>query len=52
MDKLSDKINEAIKAVRFGEVRIKIQDNRIIQIEKLEKIRVGADSKFGEAENK
>ena len=49
MDKAIEKICEALKTIRFGEVVIKIQDNRIIQIEKIEKIRIGADSKSGEA---
>ena len=48
MDNIIQKINEAVKSIRFGEVIIKIQDNRIIQIEKLEKIRVGTDSEKGE----
>ncbi|MFZ5801450.1 MAG: DUF2292 domain-containing protein [Candidatus Omnitrophota bacterium] len=45
MDKLTEKINEAIKAVRFGEVIIKIQDRRVVQIDRLEKIKIDADSK-------
>ena len=51
MDNVIDKINDAIKSIRYGEVIIKIQDKRVIQIEKLEKFRIGADSKTGE-ENK
>jgi len=50
MDNVIDKIGRAIKDIRFGEVIIKIQDNRVIQIEKSEKIRINADSKDGEAE--
>jgi len=50
MERVLEQINEAIKAIRFGEVIIKIQDKRVVQIEKLEKIRVSADSKDGEAE--
>jgi len=46
MDNITQKINETIKGIRFGEVIIKIQDGRIIQIEKLEKIKINADSKL------
>jgi hypothetical protein len=33
-------IRAAIKGIRFGEVRIVIQDGRVIQIERMEKQRI------------
>lgn len=35
-----NEILEAIKGVKFGEVIIKIQDSRIVSIERLEKFRI------------
>ncbi len=33
-------ILEAIKKIRYGSITINIQDNRIVQIDKIEKIRI------------
>ncbi len=45
-------ILQSLKGLRFGEVILKIQDSRIVQIERLEKFRVSkADSVMGEAGN-
>ena len=35
-----DQVSRALKGIRFGEVRVIIQDGRIVQIERLEKIRL------------
>lgn len=35
-----DQVCRAIKGLRFGEVRVIIQDGRIVQIERLEKQRL------------
>ena len=35
------KILEAVRSVRFGQVQIIIQDSRVVQIDKTEKVRLG-----------
>ena len=35
-----DAIREAVKSIRFGTVQIIIQDGRVVQIDKTEKIRL------------
>ncbi|MHC5540436.1 YezD family protein [Singulisphaera rosea] len=35
-----DQVRRAVKGIRFGEVRIIIQDRRIVQIDRLEKQRL------------
>ena len=35
-------IEQAVKSINFGSVTLVLQDSRIIQMEKLEKIRIGA----------
>lgn len=43
-------ILQSIKGLRFGEIVLKVQDSRIVQIERLEKLKINkADSDFGEA---
>lgn len=42
-DAISEEIYKAIKSIRFGNVQITIQDSKVIQIDKTEKIRL--DSK-------
>ncbi len=37
---LDIKIREALKAIRYGTVTLVIQDGRVVQIEKSEKIRL------------
>ena len=46
-------IAEAIRTIRYGSVQITIQDSRVIQIEKAEKIRLqkGADLTAGGKED-
>lgn len=47
---ISEEILKAIKSVRFGNVQIVIQDYRVVQIDKTEKIRLGQNTrKEGEA---
>lgn len=36
-----EKIKEFIKSIRFGHVTVIVQDGKIIQIEKHEKVRLG-----------
>lgn len=40
-DKALERIREFIQSVQFGSVTVVIQDGRIVQIEKNEKIRLG-----------
>lgn len=42
--KLFAQITEAIQAIRYGCVQITIHDSRIVQIEKVEKIRVSTEA--------
>lgn len=47
---ISDEILKAVKGVRFGSVQIIIQDSRVVQIDKTEKIRLDQNSrKAGDA---
>lgn len=48
MDKsISEEILKAVKNVRFGSVQIIIQDSRVVQIDKTEKIRLDQSQRKG-----
>ncbi len=40
LDTVLERIAEAIRSIRYGTVSVVIQDSRVVQIEKNEKIRV------------
>lgn len=42
-----EKITEAVKGIKFGYVQIIVQDSRVVQIDKTEKLRL--DKKGGDA---
>jgi len=39
-------VREAISAIRFGTVSLVVQDGRVIQVDKSEKIRINRDGHF------
>ncbi|MGN8843244.1 MULTISPECIES: YezD family protein [Bacillaceae] len=41
MDKVKTQLEEILKTMQFGSVTLVVQDGKIIQIEKNEKIRLG-----------
>jgi len=41
-------ISKAIQAIRFGSVEIIIQDGKVVQIERKEKIRFNPDTRKGQ----
>ncbi|WKZ32026.1 MAG: YezD family protein [Thermodesulfobacteriota bacterium] len=44
---ISEEILKAVKSVKFGNVQIIIQDSKVVQIDKTEKIRLGQNCKKG-----
>ncbi len=40
-------ILQALRSIRYGSVQIIVQDGKIVQIDKLEKIRLEKDEAFG-----
>lgn len=44
---ISEEILKAVKDVRFGSVQIIIQDSKVVQIDKTEKIRLDQSSRKG-----
>lgn len=44
---ISEEILKAVESVKFGNVQIIIQDSKVVQIDKTEKIRLDQNSKKG-----
>ncbi|MGP4082896.1 YezD family protein [Pseudalkalibacillus sp. R45] len=40
MESITPKLNEMLKTMKFGSVTLVVQDGKVIQIEKKEKVRV------------
>jgi len=45
-EKLLSQILRAIKSIRYGYVQIIVQDSKVVQIDKTEKIRFGKEEDF------
>jgi hypothetical protein len=41
LDKVKDQLNEILQKMKFGSVTLIVQDGKVIQIDKNEKIRLG-----------
>ncbi|MCM3217516.1 YezD family protein [Niallia taxi] len=41
LDKIKDQLEEMLKNMKFGSITLIVQDGKVIQIEKSEKIRLG-----------